>query len=318
MTDVKYVNDQRFGVGVIIGRFQTPNLHQGHHNLIHYVKEHCDNVLVLIGVSPTAGTKKNPLDYPTRRTMFLEQENSNFIVAPLLDMSNDIAWTINVDSIIRTIFPFQSVSLFGGRDSCLSIYKDSGGTFTTNHFSASYKEHQLCNATEMRTSVAKQFINSVDFRKGVIYSVYNNYPRVFPCVDMAVLKKDSEIPEVLMGLRPEKVKEKLYSFPGGFVDPTDNCYEDAAIRELEEEMRISVSKDHLIYVTSTSIDDWRYSGTVEKINTILYKAKIFSGRVTPTQEMIDPEWIPLTRESLSCISKVHKDLFIDLLRSENL
>lgn len=50
-------------LSVIIGRFQTPHLHEGHKRLLEEAKRLSSDVLILIGVSAAVGTDKNPLDY---------------------------------------------------------------------------------------------------------------------------------------------------------------------------------------------------------------------------------------------------------------
>ena len=54
---------------VIIARFQTPYLHKGHQELISRVKEQHEKLIVLLGVSPLAGSRRNPFDYYTREKM---------------------------------------------------------------------------------------------------------------------------------------------------------------------------------------------------------------------------------------------------------
>ena len=48
--------------GVIIARFQTPALHEGHLSLIRQVKQKHNRLIIVLGVSPVKGSRKNPLD----------------------------------------------------------------------------------------------------------------------------------------------------------------------------------------------------------------------------------------------------------------
>lgn len=50
-------------LSVIIGRFQTPYLHEGHLDLLKQARNHSENVLVLIGTTSATGTDKNPLPF---------------------------------------------------------------------------------------------------------------------------------------------------------------------------------------------------------------------------------------------------------------
>ena len=54
---------------VIIARFQTPYLHEGHRQLISTVKENHEKLVILLGISPLTGSRKNPYDFYTREKM---------------------------------------------------------------------------------------------------------------------------------------------------------------------------------------------------------------------------------------------------------
>ena len=53
-------------IGVIIARFQSPYLHEGHKALLESVKINHSKTIIVLGVSPVLGSRKNPLDYHTR------------------------------------------------------------------------------------------------------------------------------------------------------------------------------------------------------------------------------------------------------------
>jgi len=56
-------------IGVIVGRFQTPFLHEGHWEIINYVTYKHPRVFVFLGQSPLKCTQNDPLDFNTRRAM---------------------------------------------------------------------------------------------------------------------------------------------------------------------------------------------------------------------------------------------------------
>jgi len=61
-------------VGVIIGRFQVAELHDGHHMIISSVLERHKKVLIFLGSTPDVlVTKQNPLDFLTRQQMIQEK-----------------------------------------------------------------------------------------------------------------------------------------------------------------------------------------------------------------------------------------------------
>ena len=52
--------------GVIIGRFQTDELTDGHKKLINYVSENNDDMIIFIGSTEAVGTRRDPLDVVSR------------------------------------------------------------------------------------------------------------------------------------------------------------------------------------------------------------------------------------------------------------
>ena len=56
-------------IGVIIARFQSPYLHEGHKALVQLVKKSHNKAVIVLGVSPVLGSRKNPLDFHTRERM---------------------------------------------------------------------------------------------------------------------------------------------------------------------------------------------------------------------------------------------------------
>ena len=69
-------------LSVVIGRFQTPYLHQGHLELLEKANNYSDNLLVLIGCTVATGTDKNPMDFETRKQLI----KYNCEIRPLYDM----------------------------------------------------------------------------------------------------------------------------------------------------------------------------------------------------------------------------------------
>ena len=56
-------------IGVIVGRFQVPNIHDGHKALFDEVAARHERLIIFVGVHPFPATKSCPLDYATRAFM---------------------------------------------------------------------------------------------------------------------------------------------------------------------------------------------------------------------------------------------------------
>ncbi|RYD91505.1 MAG: NUDIX hydrolase, partial [Sphingobacteriales bacterium] len=92
--------------GVIIARFQTPYLHQGHIQLIDQVIKNHKKLIIILGVSPIMGSRKNPYDYYTREKM-IKKEYPEIIVLPVSDNPSDKIWSDNLDNLLRGVFPAE-------------------------------------------------------------------------------------------------------------------------------------------------------------------------------------------------------------------
>lgn len=241
-------------VGVIIGRFQLPALHEGHISLLDYVTEHHSNVVVFLGVPRIQNTKRNPLDFSTRRKL-IQESYPDIIVMALPDNRSDEKWSENVDNTLSTIFPETNAILYGSRDSFLP------------HYSGKHKTQEIepvgsHNATEIREECSTNVLDSEDFRAGVIYGIYKQRPVTYPTVDIVVVNNEGQI------LLARKPAEDKFRFVGGFVDRTDASYEVAARRELFEETKLSGLTP--TYIASQQIKDWRYGKEESGIMTTLF------------------------------------------------
>ncbi|MCK5235431.1 MAG: NUDIX domain-containing protein [Deltaproteobacteria bacterium] len=289
--------EKSYDVGVLIGKFQVDELHPGHRQLVEAVIAKHKKVIILVGVSPTLGTKLNPLDYPTRRALFDEYADPNVIIQPVWDVPSNKVWSDNVDHLVRTIAPLGSVCLYGGRDSFIEHYE---GIFNTYEYQVVTDQE----GTTIRVDLGKEVVDSRDFRKGAIYSSQNRYPTTYPVVDIAVIKENRS---VLLGMKKGGTG---LAFPGGFVDPTDESLEKAARRELMEEIDVEVGM--MDYVGSMIIDDWRYrKGSDVSVMTSFFKTPYVNGAASVIDEFEHVGWYDL--HAYIPMSKTHKPL-LDMLR----
>ena len=286
--------------GVIIGRFQTPELHSEHIKLIQYVLDRHEKVILFLGVSTTLANKKHPMDFITRKYMIEEQFGvSKLTIIPLSDNKSDEIWSKQLDSKIKEIFPLGSVTIYGSRDSFIPYYKGVNKTLEL-------QPDIFVSATDIRELASKKVIASPEFRAGIIYSVYNQFPIVYSTVDIAIIKDD----EILLG---QKLNETEWRFIGGFVDLTDESDEAAAKRETLEETGLEVSE--LEYVCSMPVNDWRYRGMKDRsIMTRFFKAKYIFGCPTPQDDINALKWFKLTPELENILVEEHKKLFKKLIK----
>ena len=292
---------QKHDVGVIVGRFQVPSLHEGHRKIIQEVlNRHSGRCIIFIGVSPTLGTKENPLDFVTRRAM-IEQHFPNVVVAPLMDNGSDEVWSRNLDNAIKVIYPLGKICLYGGRDSFVKCYK---GQFDAYEFPT----HDYRPGTEIRAEIGKTAINSDDFRAGVIYSTQNQYKRTHVTIDVCPYRRVKNAIAILLGRKYDEDKMRLI---GGFVE--GEPLEEAVRREASEEANVELGE--IEFVCSSIVNDWRYEGTSDNVLTVLFASEVgWGGCLTGKEEkagddLADLTWCALKQIDLKeNIMPVHRPL----------
>lgn len=264
-------------VGIIVGRFQTPALHEGHIELLNTVCAEHEKVIIFLGLSPVKGTLNNPLDYQMREQM-IKEKFPNVIVQYIKDVMDDAVWTAKLDSQIEDLVtPKQKVRLYGSRDSFIAGYV--GG----KHPVSELKPTRIVSASEIREKAYVKAKNSEDFRSGVIWATGNKYPTVYTTVDIAIFDEDEK--RILLAKKPN---EKKYRFVGGFANPDSPSFEADARREVSEETHLEITEPK--YVGSFLIDDWRYKHEQDKIKTILFRAKKMFGKEEPDDDICELRW----------------------------
>lgn len=266
-------------IGVIIARFQSPYLHEGHNALIHQVRKDHNKVVVVLGISPVLGSRKNPLDFHTRERM-IKKEYPDIVVLPLADHPLDTQWSQNLDALLGDSFPGSSFILYGSRDSFIPYY--SGKIATVE-----LAETGSHSATLIRDQISDKVLDSEEFRTGIIYAYSNTYLKVYPTVDIAVFKNNKT--ELLLG---KKNIDNKWRLPGGFSDPTDDSFEEAAARELKEECG-AIEISDMQYEKSLKVNDWRYRSEADKIITSLFSTDFISGSPSGSDDIAEVRWFNL-------------------------
>lgn len=263
-------------VGIVVARFQVHQLTEAHVDLIETVRKNHNKVIVFLGLSPVIGTRINPLDFESRKQMVLEKF-PDVTVLYIKDVPDDVAWSKRLDEQIGDLLnPAQTVSLYGSRDSFISHYT---GRYPTVEF----EPISIVSGTELRKEISSKVKASADFRAGVIWAVYNQYPQTIATIDIAIYDDRNRF------LMVRKPSEKLFRFVGGFSQPEEKSYEMDALREVSEEVGVEIAC--LQYIGSTYIEDWRFEQQTNKIKTVFFEAKYVFGSPRPEDDVCEAKWI---------------------------
>lgn len=289
---------EAYDVGVIVGRFQVPDLHDGHKDLIRTVCDNHDKVIIFLGLSPLKASLNNPLDFEARKQMIAD-EFPNVNIAYIDDVNNDQIWSRNLDKQINLLTgPTQSVVLYGSRDSFTEHY-------TGAHPTAILESEVYHSGTEVRKEVSRQSTRqSPDFRAGVVWTTFQRFPTSFQVVDVCILDKDIMPEKVLLG---RKEGENAYRFIGGFVDPTDPSLEAAARREAQEETGLTITDPH--YIGSYRIDDWRYKNERDKMLTAIFVAAKQFGKAEANDDIVEIRWFDIDSLEKHDLVPGHDDIY---------
>ena len=259
-------------IGVIIGRFQTLKLQKKQIDFIQKLLDEHEEVIIFLNITPVKLSKKNPFDFTMRREM-IKEIFPNIVIIPLADNPNQKIWNEEVDQKIKEIYPTQEALLYVSKN----LYE---GEFEAVEIG----EIADLSEKELSKEEADELRGIANFRAGVVFAVSNQYPKVFSTVDVAILRGD----EVLLG---RKSHQMLFRFIGGFVDPTDDSFEQAAKREAQEETGVEV--ENLQYVGTARIDDWRYRHEVDKIITTLFTADYVAGDAIAQDDIAEIKWFKI-------------------------
>jgi bifunctional NMN adenylyltransferase/nudix hydrolase len=298
--------EMTYPIGALVGRFQVHELHEAHKYLIDQVAKNHKKVVLFLGVPKVVGTKKNPLDFDSRKRM-IQHHYPDIVILALPDFGDDRRWSSELDKRVKEVYPIGDILLYGGRDSFIPYYKKGGGQFDCEELN---EYGTFVSGTEVRKMVSEEVKDSVDFRAGVIYQSYNQYPKVHPCVDVAITDND----KVLLAKRPY---EDSWRFIGGFSRPTDKSYEHTARRKVSEDAGSNLSITNLIYIGSVQVPDWRYQSEEDKIMSILYKTTKGWGRIEPSDDVSELKFFnteDLNEEMMVNEHKILMTMFLEDLK----
>ena len=295
-------------LSVIIGRFQTNKLHQGHLELIRQAKGAGNDILILIGTTAAIGTDKNPLGFVAVKHLF-DTHFSTTPILPLEDMPSNKDWSDKIDGIIKDL-GYNEAVIFGGRDNSIEDY------YVGKHQIIIIDQQGAHSATAIRKEIAKEPINCPNFRAGIIHHVENRYPIVYSTVDIILWRYILNNMQILMGKKGDK-----YCLIGGFIDPNDENLKQAAYRELFEETGIERSElanieRMLVYKYSIKVNDNRYTGTKDSIMTHVFEGCYDTlPDKTKIQDKEFTEFRFIGNNEIDLIQDCHKPIVINFFNS---
>lgn len=295
---INKIHPELNSVGVIVGRFQVDDLHDGRLSLIQSVRKKHRKVVIFLGVTPVLSSKRNPLDYESRKNM-IEAKFDDVTVIPLPDMSSDELWSKTLDNRIAEVYPNSMILLYGSRDSFIKHYSGKHSTYALPSV-------VTVAGSQIREEIHNNNYTSKDFRAGNIYATFNQYPRVHTTVDIAIVRKN----ELLLG---KKADEPRYRFIGGFADPRDTDFEHTARQEVSEETGLEING--FKYISSHKIDDWRYRNEIDKIITIFYEGTYSYGKAQPADDIAFLKWFDISSITKEDIMEEHHILLDSFLNS---
>ena len=294
------INLKEMEVGVIIGRFQTNALHQGHRDLVNFALENHKKVIILLGMSKLPDTTKNPLDFTSRKLM-IQKEFPTVNILPISDRKTNERWSEDVDNIVAIPYGEKKTVIYGSRDSFIPYYYGI-------HDVIELEPSETYNATNIRKEVARETLDSTDFRAGVIYSTFNHKPEIKPFVNTIVQNFKGEI---LLGKYKD---EDTYHLLGDFVRDNDDNIEQTSSRTLNEVTSHNININNIRYIKSCKFTDWRHKGESSSIITTIMLADYNFGISISALKDLETKWVKV--QDLSNYHGVRKTIspeYIDIV-----
>ncbi len=286
-------------VGVLVGRFQTHMLHEGHRELLDEVISRHQQVIVFLGVHKgIKSTRRNPLDYQTRKTM-LQEAYPDVTILPIADCPSDEQWSQTLDARISETFDGMSVTMYGSRDSFAESYSGK-------HPVVELEPSFVMSGTAVRKSISHTVGAHAMFRQGIIYAASTRFITSYQVVD-AILFKGGDDPSLLLGQKKTDVDK--WRFFGGFVDPKDKSLEAAARRELLEEAGDLTLEGDAQYLGSFQVDDWRYRDILDTMMTAVFLFEYASGDPVANDDIDEVTWVPLKDLDPEMLVPEHRQIF---------
>lgn len=267
-------------LGVVIGRFQVPELHAGHRHILDTTRDENDDLLILLGTTEALPSERNPLPFSVRKRM-LEESYSDATVLDTHDQPSNRNWSYAIDRCVRERFPEHEATLYGSRDSFIPFYE---GALPTRYV----EPVPAPSGTDIRTELASDNTRDHRFREGLIYAQSLRPYLSYQAVDIAPFRRADR--HILLGKKTADAGK--LRFIGGFVDVSDASLEDAATRELREEAGDLIC-ENIRYVGSSRIPDPRYRFEKDEVMTAFFVTDFHAGETQAGDDLDEVMWIPL-------------------------
>lgn len=235
-------------IGILIGRFQVPEPHEGHRFLINRILERCDDLIILVGSANRARSIKNPFTFMERSSAILNSfpdKEQRIWVVPLNDyLYNDSQWMADVAATIQ-----YTVNQIPKMDNNVQLtlfghYKEGNNYlkwFPQMKYENIDSDIEL-SGTEVRRMTLSKLPQCVQddyayFDKEAAKFVMYPYPETlnFNCGD-AIVECLGHILLIERGAAPGA---GTWALPGGHKNRNETFF-DCAIRELYEETNLRV------------------------------------------------------------------------------
>lgn len=243
-------------------------------------------VVVFLGTNPVVSSK-NAIPFLLRAELFFTKYNYEIDAHSIPDAPDDRNWSQELDRRILELRPENPITLYGTQEGFVARYSGNHHCEILETTEDEIEDEEIPEA---------ESLDLVSLRAGMLINQANQFPAVYSAVDIALFRGDYT--EVLLA---RKNYEARFRFPGGFAEPEDRSFEDAALRELGEECG-ELEVEDLIYLGSETIDDWRYRDTLDSIKTHFYACRLVDGEPQAADDIADVEWFK--------VGKLHPDKLI--------
>jgi len=306
---------------IFIGKFSP--FHNAHQAIMEEAFNIADNLIIVIGSSNTSRTLRNPWNETERKEMIvnsLSDDKKNRISFIFMNdyLYNDNLWTLTLQQKIR-----ESTNYSEDKDVALISFEEDKAAYLKSfpqYSNIKFKYNDDHHAHDLRNRYftydvsyerhlpasskmfLKDFQNSENFKNLKEEFDYIRryksawegapFPPVFVTVDTVVLKSG----HILLVKRKFNPGKGLLALPGGFINQSEKI-EDAALRELKEETKISVNiHDLRKSIAEMQVFDEPLRSSRGRVVTHAYLIDLGVGelpRIKGSDDAALATWIPL-------------------------